>query len=209
MPELLQSIVYIGLNVLQILLQILLQNVQVITTIMSNVIEVTPLPSTDSARFAVKLALSSRSTSSSKNRFLLTSAASCASSSIAAGCVALRCQPSLLSTRSRNWTSAVRLPRDPGATLLRGPRKVFLPYIPASNGIARLTRSQAAPSSDSTHRKARLWGVRGAVRRPASIPDRVCTLQLTCKESHRPGHTWPDRPLLPAAWQCLNPGGHG
>ena len=129
MPELLQSIVHIGLNVLQILLQILLQNVQVITTIMSNVIEVTPLPSTDSARFAVKLALSSRSTSSSKNRFLLTSAASCASSSIAAGCVALRCQPSLLSTRSRNWTSAVRLPRDPGATMLRGPRKVFLPYI--------------------------------------------------------------------------------
>jgi hypothetical protein len=51
MPELLQSIVYIGLNVLQILLQILLQNVQVITTIMSNVIEVAPLPSTDSRTF--------------------------------------------------------------------------------------------------------------------------------------------------------------
>lgn len=54
MPELLQSIVYIGLNVLQILLQILLQNVQVITTIMSNVIEVAPLPSTDS-RFELSL----------------------------------------------------------------------------------------------------------------------------------------------------------
>ena len=54
MPELLQSIVHIGLNVLQILLQILLQNVQVITTIMSNVIEVAPLPSTDS-RFELSL----------------------------------------------------------------------------------------------------------------------------------------------------------
>ena len=54
MPEFLQSIVYIGLNVLQILLQILLQNVQVITTIMSNVIEVAPLPSTDS-RFELSL----------------------------------------------------------------------------------------------------------------------------------------------------------
>ena len=54
MPELLQSIVHIGLNVLQILLQILLQNVQVITTVMSNVIEVAPLPSTDS-RFELSL----------------------------------------------------------------------------------------------------------------------------------------------------------